>query len=269
MHPLSLDKITVRELTPLETVDLAAELGYQAIGLWAYSGDPRMPITPSLSDKRAKRELAGRLADTGVKIHCIECFILRTDTDVATCRPALEYGAELGAQHATTVVFDDEPARSLDNFSRLAEMAAQVGLNVNIEFLPFSPINGLAEAIRFVQAATQPNIGILVDILHLIRTGGSIADLKATPKEFIRYAQVCDGPVSVDPQQIFFEAVYQRAVPGQGSFPLNEFIAALPEDIVVGVEVPLKDMHDRGVDARERARLVDKGLRETLTTYNW
>lgn len=265
MHALSIDKITVRELTPTETIDLAAELGYQSIGLWAYTADPRMPVSPALSDKRAKREIAERLSDTGVNIHCIECFILRADTDMAGCVPALEYGAELGARQATTVIFDDDPTRSQENFAQLAEMAAKHELSVNLEFLPFSPINSLAKAVRLVQATGKKNVGILVDILHLIRTGGSVSDLRTVPDGLIRYAQICDGAARVDPQQIFFEAVFQRMVPGQGEFPLREFMSALPEDVVVGIEVPLKDMADRGIDARARSRWIDRGLRKALT----
>ncbi len=265
MHALSLDKITVRELTPIETIDLAAELGYQAIGLWAYTADTRMPVSPPLSDKHAKREIVERLAGTGVRVHCIECFILRADTDMATCAPALEYGAELGARQATAVIFDNDPIRSRENFAQLAEMAAKHALTVNLEFLPFSPINSLAKAVQLVQATNKANVGILVDILHLIRTGGSISDLKAVPDELIGYAQICDGLARIDPHQIFFEAVFQRMVPGQGEFPLREFMAALPKDVIIGIEVPLKDMADRGIDARVRARVIDRRLRKTLT----
>lgn len=264
MQALALDKITVGELTPLETVDLAAELGYQAIGLWAYSTNPRSPVIPSLDDRHAKQQLAKRLADTGVGIHCVECLILQADTEIASCEPALEYGADLGARHATTCIFDADPARSLENFARLAEMAGQYGLNVNIEFMAFSPVNSLAAALQLVEQTARPNVGILVDILHLLRTGGSVEDLDALPRGLVRYAQICDGAATIAAQDAFHEAVHQRRIPGQGEFPLRDFVAALPADICLGVEVPLKDLRDRGVPARERARLIDRALRSIL-----
>ena len=264
MHPLSLDKITVGELTPLEMVDLAAELGIEAIGLWAFSTNPRSPVMPPLDDQQAKRALARRLADTGVKIECMECVILQADTEMSSCEPALAYAADLGARHVTTCIFDTDPLRHLENFAQLAEMAGKCGLNVNIEFLPFSPVNSLAAARRLVEGTGRANVGILVDILHLTRTGGSIADLHSLPEGLVRYAQVCDGAASVAPEDIFHEAVYQRKLPGKGVFTLREFMAALPDDIYVGIEVPLKDLRDRGVSARDRARLVRDALRTVL-----
>ena len=264
MHPLSLDKITVGELTPLEMVELAAELGIEAIGLWGYSTNPRSPVTPALDDQGAKRALSARLADTGVQIHCMECVILQADTAMSSCEPALAYAADLGARHVTTCIFDTDTVRHSENFAQLAEMADQFGLNVNIEFLPFSPVNSLAAARRLVEGTGRSNVGILVDILHLVRTGGSVEDLRTLPKDLVRYAQICDGAASVAPQDIFHEAVHQRKLPGEGVFPLHEFMAALPEDIYVGIEVPLKDMRDRGVPARDRARLVRDALRRTL-----
>ena len=50
-------------------------------------------------------------------------------------------------------------------------------------------------------------------------------------------------------------AIYERQVPGRGELPLISFLAALPPDVVVGVEVPMKSADQEGVTPLERARL--------------
>jgi hypothetical protein len=45
---------------------------------------------------------------------------------------------------------------------------------------------------------------------------------------------------------------------------LVEFVKALPSDLPIGVEVPMKSLSDRGIPALERARLALEAARETL-----
>jgi hypothetical protein len=61
-----------------------------------------------------------------------------------------------------------------------------------------------------------------------------------------------------------FEAISQRMIPGTGEFPLRDFVAALPPDIPIGVEVPLKAFKDRGVLPLERARLAVEASRRIV-----
>lgn len=267
MNPLALDKITVWELTHPEVVTLAAELGYQAIGLFANTGNPKRPIAPPVSGQNAKLELRQRLSDTGIRIHNLECFVLQADTEIDDCDPVLECGAEFGARQATAVISDEDSSRGRENFFRLAERADQFGLGINIEFMRFSQVKTLGDALKLVRSVNKPGVGVVVDLLHLIRSGGSVEDLKAAPQDLVRYAQICDGPASVDADSLFFEAVSQRLIPGQGEFPLADFVQALPDGIFLGIEVPLKDLRDQGVDARERARLVDRGLRDSVRRF--
>ena len=268
MNPLALDKITVRELTHAETAQLAADLGYQAIGLFAYTGDERRPVEPLMQDGRAKRELARILEATGIRIHNLECLILRPETDPNLLKPVLEFGREMGADKATAVIYDTDLDRARDTFAQTARLAGQIGMAVNLEFLPFSPVNSIGEAKRFIDNIGMPNTGIVVDILHLIRTGGSIAELQSIPADLVRYAQICDGPEAVESERIFHEAVNQRMIPGEGAFPLKEFVEALPAGIEIGIEVPLIDLMEQGIDARERAGRVDRGLRAVLADCN-
>jgi hypothetical protein len=46
--------------------------------------------------------------------------------------------------------------------------------------------------------------------------------------------------------------------------PLIDFVRALPADLPIGIEVPMKSLSDNGVSPLERARLALKAARETL-----
>jgi hypothetical protein len=50
------------------------------------------------------------------------------------------------------------------------------------------------DAVRIVEQAQHPAGAVLVDALHLRRSGGSPADLAAVPTRRLPYAQLCDAP---------------------------------------------------------------------------
>jgi sugar phosphate isomerase/epimerase len=265
LHPLSLEHITAWEASPPELVDIAADLGCVAISLFVQGTDERVVAPPLINDTALRRETAARLNDRGVALATIECFVLAPDTRVGDYRAALETGASLGARNATTIVFDPEPARVLDNFGRLAEIAAELALNLNLEFLAFSAIPNLAAAARLVRASGQANAGIVLDSLHLTRSGGVAADLHGADASLIRAAQICDGPASMPLElQMFHEGFEQRMLPGSGSFDLAGFLRGLPAGLPLGVEVPLKDLREQGIPARERARRAVEATRHLL-----
>lgn len=269
LHPFSLEHITAWEASPPELVDIAADLGCTAISLFLQGTDERVVAPPLVSDAALRRETSARLKGRGVQLGTIECFALAPDTRISDFSAALETGAGLGARNATAIVFDPEPARALDNFARLAELAASFSLNLNVEFLAFSNVPNLAAAARLVRASGQANAGIVVDILHLTRSGGSVSDLHGADAELIRHSQICDGPATMPLElQMFHEGFEQRMLPGSGSFDLSGFLRGLPQGLLLGVEVPLKDLREQGIPARERARRAVEATRRLQERTN-
>jgi sugar phosphate isomerase/epimerase len=66
------------------------------------------------------------------------------------------------------------------------------------------------------------------------------------------------------------EAMYERMAPGEGELPLADMLAALPDDRVVGLEIPMRSRAEAGVSAYDRllpcvntARALLAGARET------
>ena len=50
------------------------------------------------------------------------------------------------------------------------------------------------------------------------------------------------------------EAMFERMVPGQGELPLQAILAAVPADVIVGLEVPLRSQAESGIGPEARLR---------------
>ena len=266
MRTISLDQLTVLGVSPPEVVSIATGLGCEAVGLMAM-GTSFFPTPPDHAlekNNAVTRELAARLRDTGVAIHNVDLFLLQADTKVAAFRSLLELCAELGARNAVAVVWDEDSNRSRDTFSALAELTRSLGLGLLLEFAPISTIKSLGDAVALLEQSAQPNTRLLVDILHLMQAGNTPADVAALNPALIGSAQICDGPLNPSFEQYVHNLLYERQIPGEGELPLADFLAALPPDIVLGVEVPLKSLAAKGIPPLERARRCVDATRRLL-----
>ena len=265
MHRLSLEHITVWDASPPETVRIAADLGCSAVSLFVQGAGEGVEVPPLATDPALLRSTKAAMAETGVRLQTAECFVLAPETEVAACRPALALAAELGAAMATAIAFDDDNPRMRDNFFSLAELAREYGLVLNIEFLAFSSVASLQEAAQLARACTHAQAGVVVDALHLYRSGGQPEDIASLPPGLVKAAQICDGPPEMAADlQPFYEGFEQRLLPGEGVFPLTDFVRYLPEEVTIGVEVPQRKRREKGISPRERAALAVSATRRIL-----
>jgi len=266
MIGLALDHLTVADTTPSQLVDVAARVDARAICLFMEPMDvlPRMPQFALYGDTPERRETRARMDDLGVSLDIAYPFTLAGRTDVDRFAPALETAAYLRAGAVNVLAYDREPARRMEKFAAFCALASSFGLGTVLEFYPLSQVRSLAQAIALVRD-TGSAAGINVDLLHLIRSGGSIAELATAPAELIRYAQLCDGPKWFDPLHWDYEASSQRLLPGEGVFDLAAFTAALPAGCRVSVELPRDVAITAGVPIVDRARLAMQRVRAALS----
>ena len=262
---LALEHITAWGLEPSAFVDLAAKLECEAISLFVEAPVPESVGPPFTTDAALRRDMRARLDGSGVRLQTIECFALAPDTDVAAFAPALAAGAEMGGLTATAIVFDPDRSRVVDNLGKLGALAASFGIAVNVEFITLSELRNIADAATLVGEVGTPGMGVVLDSLHWTRSGGTVADILAVPPALIGHVQFCDGPRSMPTDlQLFHEGFLQRMMPGEGDFALDDFVCALPSGRLVGVEVPLQDLADRGIPVEERARRAVEASRAFL-----
>jgi sugar phosphate isomerase/epimerase len=91
-----------------------------------------------------------------------------------------------------------------------------------------------------IQDSRCSNCGILVDALHLARSGGDSVDLHALPSQAICSAQLCDAPAGrpATTESIIQEARAGRMLPGDGDSTLHRLLAEPPDRTALSVEVP-------------------------------
>ncbi len=262
---LSLAPLTVLELPPAEMVACAAEAGYRWLGLRLAPVLPNVPLPyPIVGQRELLRELMKRMDDSDIRILDIEFIRLAPETRIKEFVPMLETGARLGAQHVLAGGADPEERRLMENFGRLCEAAAEVGLVANLEPIPMFDLGTLAQAARILSAVDQPNSGIVVDPIHFDRAGEKFETLATIPKQWLRYMQFCDAPAErPDKEGMQFQARFERKIPGEGGIDLLGLLRAMPQDIPIAIEVPMTEMA-KSVGAVERARRLLGATRELL-----
>ncbi|CAN7476669.1 sugar phosphate isomerase/epimerase [Phenylobacterium sp. LjRoot219] len=241
MDRLGLDLMSAFGLPPVEYVGLAADLGcgHVTTGLtglpWRLSHFPAWSLRDDLA---LRRETTAALRDRGVAISVVSGFSLRPQADVRDFAADIDLAAELGARQVGSVGMDPDIPRAHDQLATLTEMAAARGLQVVFDYAPHQAINDLTGALAALRHTGSPNALLSLDAMHVFRAGGTLADVAALDPALIGYAQVCDAPRAAPHPDYAREVTFERLVPGDGELPLAAFVAALPRDVLIGVEVP-------------------------------
>ena len=267
MNRLSLAPVTINEVDPPELIAAAASAGFQSVDLRVLGAPGAAPVTPVIGNRPMIAAIAAACADTGISIFGATGVWLVPSFALDDALPALEVAARLGAEQFLAVGNDPVEARMADNLGRFAEAAATHRLRVALELMPYTEVNSLAKARRLVAACDQPNLGLLIDALHLARADGTPAEVAALDPRHIGYLQLCDAPAHPPAgMTLRAESLTSRLYPGEGELPLYALLDALPPDIVVDVETPVA--RDRDRPPAERATLAAAAARRFLVGWD-
>jgi len=260
MPLLSLAHFTVIDAGPLELIEAGAAGGFDAVGLRIVPPVAADAIVEVVGDLPLQREIKARLAATGLRIFDIEAIWLLPDTDVTKLAAALDTGVELGARNVLVCGHDPDRGRMAANFSRLCEAANSRGLRVMLEFLPYTHVRTLAEAHDLLMEVAPANGGLLVDALHLSRSGGSPADIGHYDPALFPYYHLCDAPAKQpDADGLRAEARSRRLYPGEGDLWLAGLVAAFPPGTPAAIEAP--SARHAAASPTERARMAGDACR--------
>jgi sugar phosphate isomerase/epimerase len=244
----------VLELTPPEMVACAAEAGFSHIGIRLLPATPTEPQYDIVGDTPLLREVAARLADTGVKVLDVEIFRIKPETRVADYEAAIATAARLGASELLVAGNDPDESRLIDTFGKFCDLAESYGLGAGLEFMPWTDAKDLTQGARIVAATRRDNAALLVDPFHFSRSRSRIEDLASIPVSRFHFMQFCDVPAAIPPTMdaILAEARAERLFPGDGGVDLLGLLRALPRDIPLSLEVPTHTLA-KTVGATERA----------------
>lgn len=259
MNPLGIECLSVFGLHPVELIRLTGELGCSHVTLNLGPAANRLPVHPEASirgDRAMQREIKAALAESGVRLGMVEGFAVLPGTRAEDFAADLDTAAELGAAAICSVSLDRDMPRTQAMFAALAAMAAERGLIVTTE-VGAGVLRPLDTALATIAAAGHPGLALLIDTMHFFRFGGTVADFAALDPALIGHVQLCDVPMPATIANYMEEALYERRAPGDGDLPLRDVLRHVPQDVVIGLEVPIRSEAERGIGARERlARCV-------------
>jgi sugar phosphate isomerase/epimerase len=239
-------------LPPADMVSVAAAAGWPACGIW---------FDPATWSDATTAEVRRRLDDTGIVALDLEPIIPAPDTADHGER-LIEAAATLGAQHVLFTSRLPDLSATAARFAALCEVAAPLGVRLVCEFLPIFPLRSLAMAVEVVSPHPPSVAGILVDNLHLSRSGGSVAEVAALDPARLPYLQIADAPADIpsEPMALLDEAINARLLPGDGALPIDELLAAVPQ-VPLSFEVRSRALRDGFDDPVERARHLLNAVR--------
>lgn len=268
---LVLHQQTVAEASPTELIEIAHASGCGGVAVFTHlppfliDGVPIPKLEFEIVGPGHKQALLARSRDLGVTIETVDFIGIHPQLDASEYRASLELSGELGAKGVTLWIQDGDDARVIDNLGRLCEVAAENGMMAAIEFVGFAPYcDSIARAAHFVSQVGLPNLKIAVDMLCLVRTGGTVADVEQLPADYLGFAQLCDG-YGTHRSGSYFKEAMDRLMPGEGDWPVIDVLRALPPELPLELEIPSRVARRAGMSPLDRAKWAVSATQALLT----
>lgn len=207
-----------------ERIRLAAVNGFDGIGLWVghYELLEQEGVAPT--------QLAELLDQHGIRLREIEVITDLGATEAARARMEIAWrmADAFGCRYMQVIgPAGDDLDAAARSFGELCDRAADHGLTVGLEFLPFNDIPTVHEARRIVEAANRANGGICVDIWHHERGARDLDAIAALPGELITGIQLNDGTRVPELDDYYTDCLANRRPMGDGEFDLRSFLDAV------------------------------------------
>lgn len=259
MNPISLASGVLPEFGPVETVEAARHGGFDAVGLW---------VEPENWTDATTRAVRDALAASALPLLDVEVIWLKPGSAMDDHRKVIDIGAELGAANVLCVSSDPDHAATAARLADLCRHAEGSGMRVALEFGIFTEVKTLAQALAILDDVAHPQRALLIDPIHVDRSGATPADIARIDPALLPYAQFCDAraerPDPADFDAIITDAIDLREQCGAGSLPLSALHAVLPAHIPLSIELRSRALRERYDDPGQRAKAVADATRRWL-----
>ncbi|MGV1008599.1 MAG: sugar phosphate isomerase/epimerase family protein [Dermatophilaceae bacterium] len=240
----SLAHLTAIECDTPELVRIAAKAGYDYVSPRViYMGLPGEPNYSLASNPQRFEATKAALAETGMRVHDVELARVVDDLDPrARYGPELEKAAELGARAVLSSIWTPDRDYYLEKFAEICALAQELGMSVNLEFVPIAAVRTLADAVDVLRTVNAPNAGLMVDIHHIHRSRDKAEDLDGLPAEWFNFCHLCDAPGDIpsDVDEMTHILRAARSYVGEGGIPVADYVHHMPE-MVYSIELPNDD----------------------------
>ena len=161
-----------------------------------------------------------------MRIHDVELARVVPDLDPrARYGPELEKAAELGARAVLSSIWTDDRDYYLAKFAEICQVAAELGMTVNLEFVPIAGVRTLAQAVDVLRTVNAPNAGLMIDIHHIHRSRDKVEDLDGLPAKWFNFCHLCDAPgdIPTDVEEMTHILRAARSYVGEGGIPVADY----------------------------------------------
>jgi len=254
---VALAPLTVGRPEAPEMVAAAEAGGFLRLGMSLWAPDGRLEAT--CTDRRRLRSVARTLSRTGLEVTDVSVVVLTGRLDLGEARRVMEVGRELGARRVVVMNRDRHQARAAEALASVADLGGGLDMLVGLEFMPYSATPDLAAAVALVRAVASPRVGLVLDVLHLFRSGAGPTEASNVPVPLV-LVQLCDAAGSPPPPgRLRAESLADRRYPGHGDLPLRAVVECLPAGVPMTLEAPVA--RDARLPAAERSRRAAEALR--------
>jgi sugar phosphate isomerase/epimerase len=209
----------------------AARVGFSGIGIWHAD-------LWHILETRTLDEVAAIVDEFGLRQLELEFlwewFIdegdeRRTQSDELRAR-LWAAAAALPAHHVKVGNIPGTPCevgRLTEAYAELcADAAEHHDAKVVYEFMPPDVnVQDLDTALSIVEGADAPNGGLAIDTWHMSKLGIAPDELRSVPAHHLGWVELSDGHYR-DMDDPVDETINHRELPGEGEFPIREYIAA-------------------------------------------
>ncbi len=209
----------------------AARVGMKGTGLW-HADLEHVLETRTLSEVRQLFDDHGL---TYVELEFLWEWFLdpgdeRRQASDKTRALLFEAAAALPAHHIKVGNIPGTPCelpRLIDAYAELcADAATHTDARIVYEFMPFDVnVHDLDTALAVVNGADAPNGGLAIDTWHMSKLGITPDDLRRVPLGRLGWVELSDGFYE-NMDDLIDETVNHRQLPGEGEFPLADYVAA-------------------------------------------
>jgi sugar phosphate isomerase/epimerase len=154
-----------------------------------------------------------------------------------------EIAESIGGRGINCVVFARDPLPRdliIERFADLCDRAAERGLLMHLEFMPWTQIATALDALAIVEGAGRENGGIMFDTWHHFRGPVPDEELAAkVPGARIQAVQLDDAPRQAE-ENLVEETLHRRLIPGDGDIDLSRILRWLRDSgspAPLGIEV--------------------------------
>ncbi|OHV39055.1 MULTISPECIES: sugar phosphate isomerase/epimerase family protein [Pseudofrankia] len=202
-----------------------AAAGFTAVGMAAGNATPAAAKT---------------LDAAGLRCHEVLALLIGDDAEetLAQAERLAEAASVLSARWVLAGFRTKLTAQTAPLIRRCAEVLAEAGAGLAVEFSPMGFVGTISEARDVVAAAGVERAGVLIDTWHFFRGRSTWEELATIPLAEIAYLQFDDAPAPIG--SATSETLHRRAMPGDGELDLDRFASTLLErgfDGLVSVEV--------------------------------